>query len=56
MGSGKGAVDHFVAVVRRGRIILEVDGLDEATTKQAIRLAADKLPIKTAFVRKDSSL
>jgi len=56
MGSGKGAVDHFVAVVRRGRIILEVDGLDEVTTKHAIRLASDKLPVKTAFVRKTSSL
>ncbi|MDO8511918.1 MAG: 50S ribosomal protein L16 [bacterium] len=56
MGSGKGAVDHFVAVVRRGRIILEVDGLDEATTKRAIRLASDKLPVKTAFVCKTSSL
>ena len=56
MGSGKGAVDHFVAVVRRGRIILEVDGLDETTTKHAIRLASDKLPINTALVSKTSTL
>lgn len=56
MGSGKGAVDHFVAVVRRGRIVLEIDGLDEVTTKRALRLAADKLPVRTAVVHKDSSL
>jgi len=56
MGSGKGAVDHFVAVVRRGRILLEMDGLDDKTSRHALRLAADKLPIRTAIVRKDSSL
>jgi len=56
MGSGKGAVDHFVAVVRRGRILLEMDGLDEATTRRALRLAADKLPVKTIVVKKESSI
>lgn len=56
MGSGKGAVDHFVAVVRRGRILLEMDGLDEVTTRRALRLAADKLPVKTIVVKKESSI
>ncbi len=56
MGSGKGAVDHFVSVVRRGRILFEMDGVVESAAKQALRLASDKLPIRTVFVRKDSSL
>ncbi len=56
MGSVKGAVDHFVVVVRRGRILFEMDGIDEATAKQALLLAAHKLPVQTAFVRRDSSL
>ena len=53
MGKGKGAVDHFVAVVRRGRILFEVDGMDEATAREALRLAAHKLPMKTAFVKRE---
>jgi len=56
MGSGKGAVDHFVAVVRRGKILLEIDGLDEITSRRAMRLAADKFPIHTMLVKKESSL
>ena len=50
MGSGKGAVDHYVAKVRPGRILFEMDGIDEAVAKEAMRLAAAKLPIKTRFV------
>jgi large subunit ribosomal protein L16 len=50
MGKGKGAVDHWVAVVRPGRILFEVGGLDEAIAREALRLAAHKLPIKTQFV------
>jgi len=50
MGKGKGAVDHWVAVVRPGRIIFEVAGLDEATSLEAMRLASHKLAIKTKVV------
>ena len=53
MGKGKGSVDHFVAVVRRGRIMFEVDGMDEVTAREALRLAAHKLPMKTAFVKRE---
>lgn len=52
MGKGKGAVDHFVAVVHRGRIMFEVDGMDEKTAREGLRLAAQKLPLKTKFVAK----
>ena len=56
MGAGKGMVDHWVAVVRRGRIMLEVDGVPEAMARDAIRMAAYKLPIPTRFVtRKDDA-
>jgi large subunit ribosomal protein L16 len=50
MGSGKGSVDHYVAVVKPGRIIFEVSGVDEPTAREALRLAAQKLPIHTAVV------
>lgn len=52
MGKGKGSVDHFVAVVHRGRILFEVDGMDEATAREGLRLAAQKLPLKTKFIAK----
>lgn len=52
MGSGKGALDHYAAKVRAGRILFEMDGVDEATAKEAMRLAAYKLPIKTKFLAK----
>ena len=54
MGSGKGAVDHYVAVVKPGRIIFEVSGVDEATARNALRLAAQKLPIATRFVSRET--
>ncbi|MCB0791056.1 MAG: 50S ribosomal protein L16 [Flavobacteriales bacterium] len=50
MGKGKGALDHWVAVVNKGRIIFEADGVPMETAKEALRLAAQKLPIKTKFV------
>src|SRR5258706_14813973 len=50
MGKGKGAVDHWIAVVKPGRIIIEVSGLPEETAKEAMRLASHKLPIKTKMV------
>lgn len=53
MGKGKGAVDHFVAPVKPGRIIFEMDGVSHKIAKEAMRLAANKLPIKSKFVSKD---
>lgn len=50
MGKGKGAVDHWVAVIKPGRIIFEVAGLPADVAKEAIRLASHKLPIKTKMV------
>jgi len=52
MGSGKGAVDHWVAVVKPGRIIFEIGGVSEEIAKEAIRLASHKLPIKTRFIKR----
>lgn len=49
MGGGKGAVDHFVAVVKKGRILFEIDGVTPEQAKEAMRLAAHKLPVKTRF-------
>ncbi len=50
MGSGKGNIEGYVAVVKPGRIMFELAGVDEATAKEALRLARHKLPIKTKFV------
>jgi large subunit ribosomal protein L16 len=50
MGSGKGNVDHWVAVVKPGRIIFEIAGVSEEAAREALRLASHKLPIKTQFV------
>ena len=50
VGKGKGAPDHWVAVVKPGRILYEIEGVDETTAREAMRLAAQKLPIKTKFV------
>lgn len=52
MGKGKGAVEQHVAVVRPGRILFEVGGLDEEMAKEALKMAGYKLPIKTQFVRR----
>ena len=56
MGTGKGNVDHFVAVVRRGQILFEMDGVLGATAKEALNRASHKLPIRTAFVERQGSL
>lgn len=50
MGSGKGALDHFVAIVKPGRIIFEMDGISKSIAQEALRLADSKLPIKTIFI------
>lgn len=52
MGSGKGSVDHFVCVVKRGKILYEMDGVTEEQAREAMRLAAHKLPVKTSFLIK----
>ena len=53
MGSGKGDPDHWVAVVRRGRIMFELSGADEEMAREAMRLASYKLPIQTRFVLRE---
>lgn len=53
MGSGKGALDHYVAVVKKGTILFEMDGIDTVTAKEAMRLAGQKLPIKCRYVNAD---
>jgi large subunit ribosomal protein L16 len=50
MGSGKGAPDHWVAVVKPGRVLYEIQGVDLELAREAFKLAAQKLPIKTKFV------
>lgn len=54
MGSGKGSVDHWVAVVRPGRVIFEIAGVPEEVAREAMRLAAHKLPIRTQFVSRET--
>jgi len=53
MGKGKGAPEFWVAVIRSGRILYEMEGIDEAVAREAMRLAAHKLPLKTRFVTKE---
>ncbi len=53
MGKGKGNVEYWVAVVKPGRVMFELAGVDEATAREAMRLAANKLPIKCKFVKKE---
>lgn len=52
MGGGKGAVDHYVAVVRPGMIVLEIDGVSDEIARKALRLAAYKLSVKTKILKK----
>ena len=54
MGSGKGSVEYWVAVVKPGRVLFEMDGVDEAIAREAMRLAGHKLPIKTKFMIKEN--
>jgi large subunit ribosomal protein L16 len=55
MGSGKGAPDHWVAVVRPGRMLFEISGIKESSAQQAMHLASYKLPIATRFVVKEGA-
>ena len=52
MGSGKGSPEYWVAVVKPGRVMFEIAGVDEVVAREALRLAANKLPIKCKFVTK----
>ncbi|MBU5269830.1 50S ribosomal protein L16 [Clostridium cochlearium] len=52
MGSGKGTPEYWVAVVKPGRVLFELTGVNEKTAREAMRLAAHKLPVKTKFVKK----
>ena len=52
MGGGKGGVDHYAFPVRPGRIIFELEGVKEDVAKEALGMAADKLPIKTKFIKR----
>lgn len=52
MGGGKGSVDHYVAPIKPGRIIFEMDGVPEEMAREAMRLAGHKLPIKTKFIKR----
>ena len=55
MGSGKGAPEFWVAVVKPGRVLFEIEGVAEATAKEALRLAGHKLPCKVKFLKKEEN-
>ena len=54
MGSGKGSVEYWVAVVKPGRVMFEMAGVSEADAREAMRLASHKLPVKTKFIKKEN--
>ncbi|MDK2867047.1 MAG: large subunit ribosomal protein [Clostridiales bacterium] len=56
MGAGKGSPEYWVAVVKPGRVMFELSGVDEELAREAIRLAANKLPIKCKFVKKEDTI
>ena len=56
MGSGKGSPEYWVAVVKPGRVMFEIGGIDESVAREALRLAANKLPIKCKFVKKEEEV
>ena len=56
MGSGKGNPEFWVAVVKPGRVLFEIEGVSEADAKEALRLAGHKLPCKTKFIKKDTAV
>ena len=56
MGSGKGSPEHWVAVIKPGRVMFELAGVTEELAREAIRLAGTKLPIKTKFVKREAEL
>jgi large subunit ribosomal protein L16 len=56
MGSGKGSPEHWVAVVKPGRVMFELAGVPEPLAKEALRLAGSKLPVRTKFVKREADL
>ena len=56
MGSGKGAPEGWVAVVQKGRVMFEIGDVDEASAREALRLGANKLPVKSKFIKKGEQL
>ena len=54
MGKGKGAPEEWVAVIRPGRVLYEIEGVDEPTAREAFRLAAHKLPVQTIFLSREA--
>ena len=56
MGKGKGAPEYWVAVVKPGRVMFEIEGVTEEVAREALRLAAQKLPVQTKFVRRESEV
>src|SRR5215212_9566458 len=56
MGSGKGAPEHWVVVVKPGRVMFELAGVPEPLAKEALRLAGTKLPLRTKFVKREANL
>jgi large subunit ribosomal protein L16 len=56
MGKGKGPPDRWVAVVKPGRVLYELDGVDEDLAREALRLASHKLPISTRFIKRDAEV
>ena len=56
MGKGKGAPEYWVAVVKPGRVMFEIEGVSEDVAREALRLAAQKLPVQTKFVKRESEV
>ena len=56
MGSGKGAPEYWVAVVKPGRVMFEIAGVSEEVAREALRLAGNKLSVKTKFVKKETEI
>lgn len=56
MGSGKGSPEYWVAVVKPGRVMFEMSGISEEVAREALRLAANKLPVKSKFIKKESQV
>ena len=56
MGKGKGAPEYWVAVVKPGRVMFEIEGVSEEVAKEALRLAAQKLPVQTKFVKRETEV
>ena len=54
MGKGKGTVEHWAAVVKRGRVLFELEGVPEEMARQAFKLASDKLPVACKFIKRET--